>query len=72
MVDPNDPLNCSLPFQAFVAESIREFGQDGETGEEDIAAFVELLDYVPVDAKGEPGWAELKRHLREVLLLHRD
>lgn len=51
-------------FQEFVAEAIREFGQEGETGEEDIAAFVQLLDYVPVDAKDDTGWKALKSHLR--------
>jgi glucose-6-phosphate 1-dehydrogenase len=51
-------------FQGLVAEAIREFGQPGETGEEDIAGFVHLLDYVPVDAKGDTGWPELKAHLR--------
>ena len=51
-------------FQDFVAAAIREFGQEGETGEDDIAAFVELLDYVPVDARGDTGWQELKTHLR--------
>jgi glucose-6-phosphate 1-dehydrogenase len=51
-------------FQQMVAAAIREFGQEGETGEEDIQAFVELLDYVPLDAKGDRGWQELKQHLR--------
>ncbi len=51
-------------FQEFVGEAIREFGQEGETGEEDIAAFLQLLDYVPVDAMGDTGWQELGSHLR--------
>ncbi len=51
-------------FQDLVAQAIRDYGQDGETGEDDIKAFVELLDYVPVDAKGDMGWQELKSHLR--------
>ncbi|MGR3762151.1 glucose-6-phosphate dehydrogenase [Roseobacteraceae bacterium NS-SX3] len=51
-------------FQDMVAGAIREFGQDAETTPADIAAFTERLDYVPVDARGDGGWAELKKHLR--------
>ena len=51
-------------FQGLVASAIREFGQAGETGEDDITGFVQLLDYVAVDAKGDTGWNELKSLLR--------
>ncbi|WP_192964573.1 glucose-6-phosphate dehydrogenase [Phycobacter azelaicus] len=52
-------------FRNMTADAIREFGQPGETTEADIAAFAELLDYVPVDARGDTGWDELGQHLRE-------
>ncbi|MDE4173073.1 glucose-6-phosphate dehydrogenase [Phaeobacter sp. PT47_59] len=51
-------------FRDLTADAIREFGQPGETTEEDIAAFAALLDYVPVDARGDTGWDELTKHLR--------
>ncbi|MEX5597607.1 glucose-6-phosphate dehydrogenase [Pseudophaeobacter sp. C1-32P7] len=51
-------------FQELTAAAIREFGQPGETNEADIAAFIKLLDYVAVDARGDGGWAELGQHLR--------
>ncbi|WP_037253150.1 glucose-6-phosphate dehydrogenase [Roseobacter sp. SK209-2-6] len=52
-------------FQSLVADAIREFGQAGEVSEGDISAFVETLDYVAVDARGDAGWSELKAHLRD-------
>ncbi len=49
-------------YRAFVAEAIEEFG--GRACEQ-LDAFLQRLDYVPVDAKGTGGWSELAQLLRD-------
>ena len=48
-------------YREMVAGAIREFGGNGE---EELGAFLERIDYVPIDAKGEGGWAELAQKMR--------
>ncbi len=50
-------------YQEFVSQAIDEFGGGDPSGHR--TAFLETLDYVPIDAKGENGWKTLAGKLRE-------
>ncbi len=52
-------------FRAQVAEAIQEFVGEGKRDAAQIAAFLGILDYVSIDAKGEAGWPELKSKMRD-------
>ncbi|ATG44491.1 glucose-6-phosphate 1-dehydrogenase [Phaeobacter piscinae] len=52
-------------FQEMVADAIRTYGQPGETSDDEIAAFVDLLHYTAVDARGDNGWQALGDLLRD-------
>ncbi|SOC00049.1 glucose-6-phosphate dehydrogenase [Rhodobacter maris] len=47
-------------FRAQVRTAIEEFVDPAKRDPADIAAFLESLDYVPVDATGEAGWEALR------------
>ncbi|MEM1374091.1 MAG: glucose-6-phosphate dehydrogenase [Pseudomonadota bacterium] len=55
-------------FRELVAEAIREFGGDDLAGREELPDFLERLDYVATDAKGEKGWSELAGKIRKELV----
>ncbi|CAM3130226.1 glucose-6-phosphate 1-dehydrogenase [Paracoccus aminovorans] len=50
-------------FRAEMRAAIREFLGDGQD-ESSVAAFLDLLGYVAIDARGSEGWAELKARMR--------
>jgi len=52
-------------FRADVAEAIATFLPTSSQNEADLAAFLERLDYVAVDAMGDAGWDALKACIRE-------
>lgn len=51
-------------FRALIARSIAEFGGDERDDAACLTDFLDLLDYVPIDARGDQGWADLARHAR--------
>ncbi len=55
----------SAAWRLFVGEAIEEFVSAPERDPDLIAAFLERLRYVAVDAKGEDGWSALKAEMRE-------
>ncbi|AJE47240.1 glucose-6-phosphate dehydrogenase [Celeribacter indicus] len=52
-------------FRQMVGDAIREFSKKNECEEEGIGAFLDRLDYVQVDARGEGGWDDLKAKMRD-------
>ena len=50
-------------FQKHVRSALETFG--GAADQEAIDRFLDILDYAPVDAKGDGGWGTLKSMLRE-------
>ncbi|MFY0680121.1 MAG: glucose-6-phosphate dehydrogenase [Thalassovita sp.] len=52
-------------YRALVADAIGEFNPGPKPDAAQLKAFLGLLGYVKVDAKGEAGWAELGGHLRK-------
>ena len=50
-------------FQKHVRSALETFG--GAADQEAIDRFLDILDYAPVDAKGDGGWSTLKSMLRE-------
>ena len=55
----------SAGFRKMVADAIAEFGGSEKSRKDEIKAFLECLEYVPVDAKGEAGWKELADLMRD-------
>ena len=51
-------------FRDFVAKAIAEHVGDAKKDAVQIAAFLDKLDYVPLDATGTQGWEELKSKMR--------
>ncbi|MEO0487671.1 MAG: glucose-6-phosphate dehydrogenase [Pseudomonadota bacterium] len=51
----------SAGFRDMVADAIREFGGADLAASEELPAFLERLDYVATDAKGDRGWKELAK-----------
>ena len=52
-------------FRAVAAAAIAEFVPEARRDAAVIAQFVERLSYVPIDAKGDGGWARLKAKMRD-------
>ncbi|KMW57511.1 Glucose-6-phosphate 1-dehydrogenase [Candidatus Rhodobacter oscarellae] len=52
-------------FRAFAREAIDAFAIEGAGDAEMVAAFLDKLGYVAVDAKGDGGWPELGARLRD-------
>ncbi|MFW8594212.1 glucose-6-phosphate dehydrogenase [Cribrihabitans neustonicus] len=52
-------------FRDLAIGAIREFGQLGKVSPAEMEAFAALLDYVPVNARGDGGWDELRGKLRD-------
>ena len=49
-------------YRAFVAEAVAEFG--GDPADKDLSGFLQRLDYVTIDARGENGWRDLAALMR--------
>lgn len=52
-------------YRAFVSDAIDEFSGVPDATEDTKAAFLDILTYVAVDAKGEGGWSALKGCMRD-------
>ena len=50
-------------YRAFVADAVAEFV--GDTPKDDLNGFLERLDYVTIDARGENGWREMAAMMRK-------
>ena len=55
----------SAGYRDMIEGAIAEFGGDEKKDKAGIAAFLERLEYVTVDAKGEGGWSELAKLMRD-------
>ena len=51
-------------YRAMIADAIAEFGGEEAKDKKGLAAFLDALDYVAIDAKGSGGWAELAKKVR--------
>ncbi len=52
-------------YQTLIREALEEFIKPENRTDEDVDAFVGQLDYVMLDAKGDDGWEDLGKKLRE-------
>ncbi|MEO0502733.1 MAG: glucose-6-phosphate dehydrogenase [Pseudomonadota bacterium] len=50
-------------YRAFVGDAVAEFV--GDTSQDDLNAFLQRLDYVTIDARGENGWREMAGMMRQ-------
>ena len=48
-------------YQQMIREAIAEFNGDFEHEKAQLDGFIDRLEYVAIDAKGEDGWAELQK-----------
>ena len=55
-------------YRKMVRAAIREFGDPEDQDRAGIDAFLDMLRYVPIDARGENGWRELAAHMRPGLV----
>jgi glucose-6-phosphate 1-dehydrogenase len=55
-------------FRAIVAEAIREFGGGKACEDGTLDEFLQRIDYVTVDARGDTGWSELASKVRKDLI----
>ncbi|MCH2076456.1 MAG: glucose-6-phosphate dehydrogenase [Rhodobacteraceae bacterium] len=55
-------------FRKMVADSIKEFGGKELASQAELPEFLECLDYVATDARGDKGWAELSAMVRKELV----
>ena len=51
-------------YQQMIREAIEEFGGPEKANSAELDAFLERLDYVPIDARGQDGWEALRSRLR--------
>ncbi|MDR9485769.1 MAG: glucose-6-phosphate dehydrogenase [Sediminimonas sp.] len=52
-------------YRAFVHDELVEFAGPAAQDAEQVAGFLDILDYVAIDADGEQGWSELSQMLSE-------
>ena len=52
-------------YQLLARDSITEFSENRVINTEYLAKFLEMLDYIKVDARGEDGWEELGELVRK-------
>ena len=52
-------------YQQMISDAIQEFGGAEKDDTEAVAKFLEVLDYTPIDAKGEGGWKALSKMVRK-------
>jgi glucose-6-phosphate 1-dehydrogenase len=55
-------------YRALAADSIAEFGGPEAQDAAGLAAFLDRLHYVPIDATGQAGWAALKAMMRDAVV----
>ncbi|MDX8348789.1 glucose-6-phosphate dehydrogenase [Cognatiyoonia sp. IB215446] len=55
----------STGYRNLIAEAIAEFGGEEKNDSKALAAFLDHLDYVAIDAKGEGGWQALAQLVRQ-------
>ena len=55
-------------YRAIVADAIKEFGSEELASSPELPLFLERLDYVATDAKGDRGWDELAGKIRKELV----
>ncbi|ARO14710.1 glucose-6-phosphate 1-dehydrogenase [Ketogulonicigenium robustum] len=49
-----------VEYRLFAKEALKEFSAEYDENSEGLEDFLNLLDYVPIDATGDDGWEELK------------
>ncbi len=54
----------SSGFRSMISDAIAEFGADEKNDSAGLDAFLQQIEYVTVDAKGEGGWKELAKLVR--------
>ncbi|MEO9864283.1 MAG: glucose-6-phosphate dehydrogenase [Yoonia sp.] len=54
----------SQGFRDMIRDAIKEFGGEESKDSKGLEAFLAQLEYVPIDAKGEGGWADLAKLVR--------
>jgi len=52
-------------YRAFARDALTEFAPDAAARKKQLAGFLDMLDYVPLDARGEQGWQALAQKARE-------
>ncbi len=52
-------------YRKMIAEAVAEFGGEEAKNKKGLSAFLNLLDYVAIDAKGDGGWASLATMVRQ-------
>lgn len=52
-------------YQAMIADAVVEFGGEESKNAKGLQAFLQCLDYVAIDAKGEGGWSRLAELVRQ-------
>ena len=52
-------------YRQMIADAVAEFGGEESKNTKGLKAFLERLDYVAIDAKGEGGWAKLAEIVRK-------
>ncbi|MGR3486235.1 MAG: glucose-6-phosphate dehydrogenase [Paracoccaceae bacterium] len=52
-------------YRDMVREAIQEFGQGEQSDEAKLSKFLDALNYVPVDARGDAGWSDLRGLMRD-------
>ncbi len=52
-------------FRAQVKDALKEFLPKKELIDETVTSFLAMLDYVPIDARGDAGWADLAAKMRD-------
>ena len=55
----------SAAYRAFVAEAIAEFGGDRACEDGTLDGFLERMEFVTIDARGENGWSDLVDLMRD-------
>ncbi len=52
-------------YRKMIAEAVAEFGGEEANNKKGLAAFLDHLDYVAIDAKGDGGWDKLAQLVRQ-------
>ena len=52
-------------FRKLIGDAIKEFTPKDRLDKDGLAAFLDRLHYIPIDAKGDKGWADLAKLVRK-------